>query len=243
MVLRSAGRWSDVFRLCPPAEAVIGRASSSQIAIRTDQASRRHARISWSDSNWQIEDLGSRNGTFVNGQRIESTQPLSDGDMVEIAGFGIQFTRRIDGAHSERFLPANDSSQGTDDQLTMEMDPGDITDRRRHSRYLNDTLQKPGSLQTGSLQTAGATADNDVSARRLLQLAFNLARLDSVNEAVEVVLDQLAEQIAFETAGAYLVSKPKPKSASESPFSVNDLTLAGTRQKGSRSYRRPPDAW
>ncbi|NND99478.1 MAG: sigma 54-interacting transcriptional regulator [Pirellulaceae bacterium] len=242
LILRSAGRWSDVFRLAPPSqasqgrnEAVIGRASSNQIVIRNDQASRRHAKIYWESQQWLIDDLGSRNGTFVNGQRIESAQSLTDGDVIEIAGFAIQFTKRIDGATSDAGMVAGDSSQATDDQLTMEVDPESITDRRRHSHYLQSS-QRPSA--GGQASVIGA---QDGSARRLLQLAFTLARADQASVAIEEVLDRLAEVLSFNTAGAY-VTDPKKVSAAKSVVTVNDLVLSGTRQSGARSYRRPPDS-
>lgn len=220
LVLRSAGRWSDVFRLAPPAEAVIGRASSNQIVIRTDQASRRHARIHWGDDAWLLEDLGSRNGTFLNGQRIESTQPLGDGDLIEIGGFAINFASRIDGALGDQALPSQ-SSQATDDQITMEIDPATITDRRRQSRYLH----QPTGLTGGGAAISGS----------LLQLAFALARSDNAAAGGELVLDWLAAQVHFDTAGIYLINLDKPSDK------LALAPLAATRQSGTRSYRRPPE--
>ncbi len=225
LVLQSAGRWSDVFRLSPPAQAIIGRASSNQIVIRSDQASRRHAKIAWHQTGWSIEDLGSRNGTFLNGQRLTAPQGLSDGDMIEIAGFGIQFTRQIAGLAGPAQV-ASGSGQVTDDQITMEIDPGAITDRRRHSLYLHHRASTHELGQVG------------LASSHLLQLAFTLARTERTSEAVESVLECLSEQVAFGTAGVYLCD---PK-ANQSVASTDELTLAGTRQTGSRSYRRPPDS-
>ncbi len=225
LVLQSAGRWSDVFRLLPPAEAIIGRASSGQIVIRSDQASRRHARISWADSGWAIEDLGSRNGTFLNGQLVSETRLLSDGDIIEIAGFAIQFTHQIAGTAGPAPV-ASGSSHATDDQITMEMDAGAITDRRRHSLYLH----RPTS--------AGSGDPSGLASRRLLQLAFNLARSEQTAEIFETALECLTDQIAFGTAGAYLCEAGEKNAG----FSTDNFSLAGTRQSGSRSYRRPPDS-
>jgi transcriptional regulator with GAF, ATPase, and Fis domain len=227
LVLRSGGRWSDVFRLTSPTEAVIGRASSNQIVIRSDQASRRHARIVWSPQGWSVTDLGSRNGTFVNGQRTEGSQLLQDGDLIEIAGFGITFTHRIDGS-SEVVSPG--SSQATDDQITMEIDPSAITDRRRHSSYLHAGSSAPGLTSSGLNQGAS------VASRKLLQLAFTLARCDDSTTAVDHVLETLAEHVAFDTAGIYAWEGPKAAA------SISAIPLVATRQSGSRSYRRPPES-
>lgn len=233
LILQSAGRWSDVFRLSPPAEAVIGRTSANQIVIRSDQASRKHARIFWADHRWQIQDLGSRNGTFVNGQTIAEIRLLDDGDLIEIAGYTIQFTRRIDGSAAVPAGSDQASSQATDDQLTMEMDPGAITDRRRRSHFLSR-----GSQDSSTSQSEKAAAE--VSARRLLQLAFALARCDKAEEAIELVLDRLAEVVPLNTAGAYLVDRRK-FSGKNVIQSIDDLALIATRQSGQRSYRRPPE--
>ena len=231
LVLRSAGRWSDVFRLTPPSEAVLGRASSNQIVIRTDQASRRHARVFWNSDRWTIEDLDSRNGTFVNGQQIATDRSLEDGDIVEVGGFAIQFSHRIDTASKDSIATRDDSGQATDDQLTMEMDPSDITDRRKQSSYLRNHISaSPFKPSAGNERT-----------QQLLQLAFAVARVDQASKAVEATLDCLAEVVSFDTAGAYLCqtrmgSEKKPIS------SINDFGLTGTRQSGNRSYRRPPES-
>ena len=51
-----------------------------------DSVSRRHAEIRWTDGGYVIADFGSKNGTWVNGQRIDPNQPvrLRDGDRVAV---------------------------------------------------------------------------------------------------------------------------------------------------------------
>jgi pSer/pThr/pTyr-binding forkhead associated (FHA) protein len=61
----------------------IGRADSAQLVLDSDdQVSRRHARISPDAQGAVVEDLGSRNGTFVNGQQIYSPTRLGAGDQL-----------------------------------------------------------------------------------------------------------------------------------------------------------------
>lgn len=64
-------------------EAVIGR-EGCEIALGDGEVSRRHAAIRVAGGAVVIEDLGSRNGTFVNEARIDSAQKLRPGDQIRI---------------------------------------------------------------------------------------------------------------------------------------------------------------
>ncbi len=62
----------------------IGRSATAQYIIYSRQVSKEHTEISRRGSAFVIRDLGSTNGTFVNGQRIQEA-PLSDGDIIHVA--------------------------------------------------------------------------------------------------------------------------------------------------------------
>lgn len=64
----------------------LGRHRSNDIAIVADQISRHHARLISSGSGYAIEDLGSTNGTYVNGERISGIVQLHDGDEIRLGG-------------------------------------------------------------------------------------------------------------------------------------------------------------
>jgi len=63
-------------------QLTIGRDSSSAVAINDAEISRKHARMTFQGGKYVIEDLGSTNGTFVNGQRLVSPVVLKSGDVV-----------------------------------------------------------------------------------------------------------------------------------------------------------------
>lgn len=63
-------------------ENVIGRMPDARVWIDTTKVSRRHARIIVSGGRAVIEDLGSKNGTFLRGQRIAAPAELTDGDEI-----------------------------------------------------------------------------------------------------------------------------------------------------------------
>lgn len=62
----------------------IGRAPSCAISIPSNFVSSHHARITGRDNEWIIEDLGSTNGTLLNGKPLTAPQTLSTGDVIII---------------------------------------------------------------------------------------------------------------------------------------------------------------
>jgi DNA-binding winged helix-turn-helix (wHTH) protein len=67
-----------------PGENLLGRTAECVVWIDSRSASRRHARILVEGGEVVLEDLGSRNGTFLHGQRISAPSPLADGDVFSV---------------------------------------------------------------------------------------------------------------------------------------------------------------
>lgn len=63
-------------------EMSIGREAGSDVFINEVEVSRHHARLKLQGGNYILEDLGSTNGTFVNGQRLTKPRPLQPNDTV-----------------------------------------------------------------------------------------------------------------------------------------------------------------
>jgi hypothetical protein len=63
----------------------IGRSPDCDIMLDDRQVSRFHARITWHEDHYELADLGSKNGTHLNGREVTSPQPLHDGDEIQIA--------------------------------------------------------------------------------------------------------------------------------------------------------------
>lgn len=66
-------------------DMIIGREEDCDIVLPSRQVSRNHARIRRSGGRHILEDLGSKNGTFVNGQELTEPYTLQDGDEIQIA--------------------------------------------------------------------------------------------------------------------------------------------------------------
>jgi pSer/pThr/pTyr-binding forkhead associated (FHA) protein len=65
-------------------QLTIGRDSTNGVAINDPEVSRKHARLSFQGGKYVLEDLGSTNGTFVNGQRLAGPIVLKAGDVVSL---------------------------------------------------------------------------------------------------------------------------------------------------------------
>ncbi len=66
-------------------ELIIGRGEQCDLIIPDRRVSRQHARIRLEGDGYILEDLRSRNGTFVNGQQLAGSHFLQDGDEIQIA--------------------------------------------------------------------------------------------------------------------------------------------------------------
>lgn len=72
-------------------EAVIGRSRDCDIVINEKFVSQKHLIIWFENGEWYLEDLGSRNGTYVNGQRIRQEVILDTEDTVSVGGLNFVF--------------------------------------------------------------------------------------------------------------------------------------------------------
>jgi hypothetical protein len=70
--------------------ASIGRGLDNDVVVEDPRVSRHHARLQRGARGWDLSDLGSTNGTFVNGKRIRHS-PLSPGDVISLGGLEMKF--------------------------------------------------------------------------------------------------------------------------------------------------------
>ncbi len=73
-------------------EAVIGRDPGCAVCLPPMYVSGQHARLEYSDGRWWIQDLGSKNKTYLNGRQVPVSEavPASPGDEIVVAGIKLQ---------------------------------------------------------------------------------------------------------------------------------------------------------
>lgn len=96
----------------PSAVSVLGRRQECDLCIPLSVVSRRHCELNMDQGQLKIRDLGSKNGTIVNGQRIEEAR-LNPGDKIKIGSLTLLV--QIDGQPSDLNRPSKPAAPGVAD--------------------------------------------------------------------------------------------------------------------------------
>ncbi len=108
---------------------IVGR-YSTDVGLTDHAVSRRHAEIRHTATGWEVADLGSANGTYVNGDRINDVFPVRHGDQIKIGGTLIVFGGNNEpaeesGSSSAAELIEVASSGGMDTSILSAVQPGE----------------------------------------------------------------------------------------------------------------------
>jgi len=136
---------------------VIGRAPDCDVAVRDILLSRRHCRLEEEVDGWRVVDLGSKNGTFLNGQKLSAPRRLEGYDVVQIGRARIVFYVSVpDENMADRLMspgrPAdpNDSLSGTLSGFTLLM-PGE-SEAPKNMPFPNPRPKDPAAYENPELQ-------------------------------------------------------------------------------------------
>jgi signal transduction histidine kinase len=165
-------------------EIIIGRDKSCQIALEGRTISRHHARIVRHEEDLFIEDLGSANGTFVNGVRVEKSI-LGANDLIIVGKFQLQLRQSNDRAYrtqepSPRALPHH--------ELALDQAP-------EQHRMVAQELRLPPSMTI--TETLSSSALMDLVSRSHASLG-GMYRINSMSSSI-FDLDVLLNKILDET--------------------------------------------
>jgi pSer/pThr/pTyr-binding forkhead associated (FHA) protein len=176
-----AGRRWPLSRTHP---LVIGRSEECDISLPDRQVSRTHARITWIGDGYQLEALGSKNGTHLNGQDLTKPMPLHDGDEIQIAlRFKLAF---VDAGATAPLTFENEN-------LGMRLDP------ETRQIWINGALiDPPLSLHQYRLLEALWEAGGGVVTReQIVDAVWPEASGEGVSEqAIDALVRRLRERIA-----------------------------------------------
>lgn len=128
LVLLANGASRRVFPLSGDV-TVIGRRRNCDLRIPLESVSRRHCQLTREGDQLRIQDLGSRNGTFLNGKKVETSR-VNAGDVIKIGP--LVFAVQVDGLPKDVMGPdatAPSTREPTEDNLDAQTDsPLDLDD-------------------------------------------------------------------------------------------------------------------
>ncbi|HND53791.1 MAG TPA: sigma-54-dependent Fis family transcriptional regulator, partial [Pirellulaceae bacterium] len=166
----------------------IGRDSTADITLDDQLVSRHHARLRHVDGRWHVEDLGSRNGTRVNSQPIQ-TAVLNPGDVIRI------------GQRLLAFLGADQASADADEHA-VEEDAGKTGMLRIAKPDMREG--KFGAVLAKSFANDDSTARFLRCVSMLCRLATELHESPSIGHAARLTIASLRETIGAATVRVWL---------------------------------------
>lgn len=141
---------------------VMGRHPYCEVVVDHGAVSREHARISRDKGRYYVEDLHSRNGTYLNGKPVERKQPLFNGDMIRICDLEFVFYTES----AERPPTASDSRIDSGQQVFFDESP------LHESMHI--TSQIPVEMQGASTIRPQKPASREQKFRALIDLGRNI---------------------------------------------------------------------
>ena len=91
LTIKTGNRAGTNFTLDSSRDTLLGRGTDCHITVPDPMCSRVHAIISYEDDGWVVRDQQSRNGTLVNGQKIDQEATLGDGHTLQIGSYAFDF--------------------------------------------------------------------------------------------------------------------------------------------------------
>ena len=128
-----------VYKLPDNRVTTVGRSSRNTIRAVSSSVSRFHCEVSWVNGQWELNDLNSKRGTFVNGERVTDKWALSPGDIIRTATTLFRFDMIDENVLKDGAIVAI-MEAGLDQKLdTKQEAPGSLDDIRMRSRLEGDS--------------------------------------------------------------------------------------------------------
>jgi len=172
-------------------DLILGRDDSCNVIIQNRQVSRYHARLVNLQQGIQLEDLGSKNGTHVNGQELSEPVMLQDGDVIQIA-FAQQFVFLSSDSTLPLEAPLGEAGESALGSRLLRLDK-----RSRRVWIGTDELVPP--LSVSQYQLLEILSDNPgrvVSRSELVQAVWGKEEAVGISEqALDALVRRLRDRI------------------------------------------------
>jgi pSer/pThr/pTyr-binding forkhead associated (FHA) protein len=163
---------------------VIGRREDCDLRIPVSEVSRKHCRVLKDGDAVRVEDLGSSNGTYHNGQRISGSVTLEPGDSVQVGP--VVFVLQIDGSPPEEELAPFEqrAAQHLDDSLAPSPTAGGEGEAADEGlEMLDDSAAPTGTAAAGEAEPLSLADDSQAPATAGHEEPLSLENADSGEHA------------------------------------------------------------
>lgn len=197
-----------------PERTVLGRHPSSQVVLDDGAVSRQHAEILVVNGVHFLEDMNSRNGTEINGTRIDNRVELRDGDVIQVCDHAFQFLTRLDrepaSPRKKVFIGDNIVHPGT--KTVDDQDDSVPTGPQQAPPKVPTT---EGSSVLSSLEATPTgrglrlNVRPEVKLRAVLEISTALGRVLDLREVLPVILQSLFKIFNQADSGFILLKDPE----------------------------------
>lgn len=183
-------------------ELSMGRDPNNGLSYNDPWLSRFHARVTRKLGHFYVEDLGSRNGTYLNGGRLRSRSPLAHGDLLALGELEL------------RFLVEDAQEGGEEEPLPPESTVLIASEELTYDRYTRPSTAAGNRSSFQSHPTAVARHDSDLLPA-LHSVAATLITDYPLNELIDVVLELAIETVDAERGAVLLRGRLHPPTPSQ----------------------------
>lgn len=204
----------------------MGRLPDNDVVVNEPAVSRRHAEIFRTDAGYQLRDLGTTNGTFVNGRNIESEpHPLMDGDQISLSRTDISFMFGLNTAKTIQIPRGEIPGQGVVLPGTLGQQTGSREERaaelQENLRQLEIAYQQASNLaQELAEEYASDNREEEESRQRV---AAEAAREDERKRLAEELHDETMSDLAALSLEVGLLRRQAGKVSEGSPGDMRDV--------------------
>ncbi len=178
-------------------ETVVGRHPECSVQLPSNMVSRRHARIVLNGDSATIEDLGSGNGTFVNGKRILSPTSLADQDRVKLGPMLLRYeSGGAPGVSQKATLDGNLGTVVTDSHFDVDIEEEE--DEEAAGSAMLDTLQNSSGFGMLDVQPAEKL-------KAIIEISRALAGTLDLKKLLPKILDTLFDIFPHADRGCILL--------------------------------------
>jgi adenylate cyclase len=181
--------------IAPSQTIVVGRAVTTDLPVYDPTVSRRHAELIHAGDGLTVRDLGSSNGTFVNGSRISESH-ASDGDVVTFGKVAFNLTEVADATpppHAEAFAAPQSAPEATIiRQLPVDEGP--------------DSLEQQVARLSGEMERDASQQKETSKLSLLLDISKELAKQQDVDRLLDKVVDITFQVMSVDRVSILMVA-------------------------------------